>query len=148
MKLVRSNAVKLCLPCSMCIHPIVNISCVKPYHEHLLGQPVMALGPIHVMKDCNEEYEVEQIVDSWYKGKHLEYLIHWKGWLDSDCTWEPLANLGNVADAVHNFHARVPFAPCHLHGITPFNFLQLFHYVRSSPPVTLLVPFDCLEVDP
>ena len=99
------------------------------------------------MEDRNEEYEVDYIVDSWYKGKHLEYLVHWKGWLDTDHTWEPLGNLTNAADVVSAFHAMNPSALHHLRGISPFNFLQLFCYVRSSPPVTSLVPFDHLEVD-
>ena len=147
-KLVGSNAVELCLPCSMRIHPIVNVSCVKPYRERLPGQPVTAPGPSNVTEDRDEEYKVERIVDSRYKGTHLEYLVHWKGWSDSDQTWEPVSNLGNATDAVRDFHAAHPAAPRWLHGITPFNFLQLFCFVGSSPPVTSLAPFDRLEVNP
>ena len=132
----------------MRIHPIVNISCVKPYREHLPGQPVSAPSPSIVTEDREEEYDVEYVVDSRYNGKRLEYLVHWRGWPDTDHTWEPLSNLGNAADAVHDFHASHPSTPCHLRSISPFDFLQLFHYVGSSPPVTSLTPFDCLEVDP
>ena len=53
-KLVGSNAVKLHLLCSMHIHPVVNISCVKPYRKHLLGQPVTAPGPSNIMEDHEE----------------------------------------------------------------------------------------------
>ena len=148
MKLVRTNAVELRLPWSMRIHPVVNISRVKPYRERLLGQPVTAPGPSNVTEDREEEYEVESIVDSRYRGKRLEYLVHWKGWSDTDQTWEPVSNLGNAAAAVRNFPAAHPAAPQHLRGISPFDFLQLFRYVRSSPPVTSLAPFDRLEVDP
>ena len=91
---------------------------------------------------------MEFVVDSQYKGKCLEYLIHWKGWSDTDHTWEPLSNLGNATDVMHDFHASHPSTPHHLCGISPFAFLQLFHYVGSSPPVTSLAPFDHLEVDP
>ena len=87
-------------------------------------------------------------MDSRYKGKRLEYLVHWKGWSDTDRTWELVSNMGNAAAAVRNFHASHPSTPCHLHGISLFDFLQLFCYVRSSPPVTSLVPFDRLEIDP
>ena len=148
MKLVGTNAVELHLPCSMRIHPVVNISRIKPYHERLPGQPVTAPGPSNVTEDRKEEYEVEYIVDSCYKGKRVEYLVHWKGWADSDQTWEPVSNLGNAAAAVRDFHAAYPAAPCRLRGISPFDFLQLFCYVGSSPPVTSLAPFDHLEVDP
>ena len=132
----------------MRIHPVVNISRVKPYRDRLPGQPVTAPGPSNVTEEREEEYEVEHIMDSRYKGKCLEYLVHWKGWSDTDRTWEPVSNLGNAADAVRDFHAAHPAAPRHLRGISPFNFLQLFRYVGSSPPVTSLVPFDRLEVDP
>ena len=147
-KLVRTNAVELRLPRSMHIHPVVNVSRVKPYRERLSGQPVTAPGPSNVTEDRKEEYEVERIIDSRYKGKRLEYLVHWKGWSDSDRTWEPVSNLGNAADAVRDFHAAHPSVPRRLRSITPFNFLQLFRYVGSSPPVTSLAPFDRLEVDP
>ena len=132
----------------MHIHPVVNISCIKPYHECLLGQPVTAPGPSNVMEDREEEYKVECIIDLCYRGKHLEYLVHWKGWSETDWTWELVSNLGNAADTVQDFHAAYPSAPHHLQGIMPFDFLQLFCYVGSLPPVTFLVPFDCLEVDP
>ena len=148
MKLVGTNAVELCLPCSMRIHPVMNISHVKPYREHLPGQPVTAPGPSNVTEDRDEEYEVEHIVDSRYKGKRLEYLVQWNGWSEMDRTWEPVSNLGNAAEAVQDFHATHPAAPRRLRGISPFNFLQLFHYVGTSPPVTSLAPFDRLEVNP
>ena len=147
-KLVGTNAVELCLPHSMHIHPVINISRVKPYRDRLPGQPVSAPGPSIVTEDRDEEYEVEYIVDSQYKGKRLEYLVHWKGWSDTDHTWELVSNLGNAAAVIWDFHTSHPSAPCCLRGISPFDFLQLFRYVGLSPPVTSLVPFDHLEVDP
>ena len=148
MKLVGTNAIELRLPHSMRIHPVVNISRVKPYCERLLGQPVSAPGPSNITEDREEEYEVDYVVDSRYKGKCLEYLVHWRGWSETDRTWEPLSNLGNAATAVRDFHASHPSAPRRLRGISPFDFLQLFCYVGSSPPITSLAPFDRLEVDP
>ena len=52
------NAVELKLPKTLCIHPVVNISRVKPYLGPLPGQPVSHPGPIHVTEDRDEEYEV------------------------------------------------------------------------------------------
>ena len=145
---VGTNTVKLRLPCSMRIHLVVNISHVKPYCDRLPGQPVSAPSPITVMEDHEEEYKVDYIVVLRCKGKHLEYLVHWKGWSETDHTWEPLSNLDNATAAVSAFHAMHPSMPRCLRSISPFNFLQLFHYVGSSPPVTSLVLFDRLEVDP
>ena len=132
----------------MHIHPVINISCVKPYHDCLPGLPVSAPGPSTVMEDHEEEYKVDYVMDLRYKGKHLEYLVHWRGWSDTDHTWELLGNLDNVADAVSAFHAKHPSVPRCLHSISPFNFLQLFRYVGSSPPVTSFALFDRLEVNP
>ena len=89
----------------MRIHLVVNISHVKPYRERLSGQPVTAPGPSNVTEDCEEEYKVELIVDLCYKGKCLEYLVHWKGWSKTDWTWEPVSNLGNTTNTVWDFHA-------------------------------------------
>ena len=101
MKLVGTNTIELWLPHSMCIHPVVNISRVKPYHDCLPGQPVSAPSPSIVTEDHDKEYEVEYVVDSRYKGKCLEYLVHWKGWSNTDRTWEPVSNLGNATAAAH-----------------------------------------------
>ena len=148
MKLVRTNTVELHLPRSMHIHPVINISHAKPYRDRLPGQPVSAPGPSIVTEDRDKEYEVEYVVDSQYKGKRLEYLVHWKGWSKTDRTWEPVSNLGNADGTVRDFHASHPSALCRLRGLSPFNFLQLLCYVGSSPPVTSLAPFDRLEVNP
>ena len=43
--------------------------------------------PPPVVKDRVEEYEVEQILDSWlFRGK-LEYLVHWKGYGVEEDEW-------------------------------------------------------------
>ena len=147
-KMVGTNAIELRLPQSMRIHLVVNISRIKPYRDCLPGQPVSAPGPSNITEDRNEEYEVDYVVDSRYKGRRLEYLVHWKGWSQTDRTWELVSNLGNAAAAVWDFHTSHPSAPRCLHSISPFDFLQLFRYVGWSPPVTSLAPFDRLEVDP
>ncbi|SCZ91582.1 BZ3500_MvSof-1268-A1-R1_Chr1-2g01504 [Microbotryum saponariae] len=57
-----------------------------------------AAEPPAVIVQGNEEWEVERIVDAKGKGKRRKYLVKWKGWADSDNTWEPRAHLeGTVA---------------------------------------------------
>ena len=58
-KTVSPNAVELLLPKSMHIHPVINISWVKPYKECLPGQTTNQPGPSHVMEDQDKEYEVD-----------------------------------------------------------------------------------------
>ena len=79
----------------MQIHPVVNVSRVKPYHDRLEGQVSNWPEPVHVTEDRDNEWEVDQIIDSRYKNKKLEFLVHWKGYDDTDRTWEPKSDLGN-----------------------------------------------------
>ena len=73
---VTPNAVELKLPKTLKIHPVVNVSHVKPYLGPLPGQPVTRPGPVRVSEEHDEEYEVEYIVASRvHKGK-LQYLVH------------------------------------------------------------------------
>ena len=63
-KHIRDNAIELQLLRSMKIHPVVNISWVKPYKEHLEGQPTFKPSPLQVTEDREIEFEVESIIDS------------------------------------------------------------------------------------
>ena len=85
--LAGPNAVELKLPKLMQIHPVVNIPWVKPYCDRLEGQPSHRPGPVNVTEDRDNKWEVDQIIDSCYKNKKLEFLIHWKGYDDTDCMY-------------------------------------------------------------
>lgn len=41
----------------------------------------------------NDYFEVEQIIERRKKGRGWQYLVKWKGYDDSQNTWEPLKNL-------------------------------------------------------
>ena len=110
-KRIGDNTLELRLPRSMKIHPVVNISQVKPYKERLEGQPTFKPGPVQVTEDREIKYEVESIIDSRWKGNHLEYLVHWKGYSDEDRTWEPKGNLSNALDVIKDFHRSKPNSP-------------------------------------
>ena len=59
----------------MQIHPVVNVSQVKPYCDQLEGQSLHWLGPVNVTEDRDNKWEVDQIINSRYKNKKLEFLI-------------------------------------------------------------------------
>ncbi|KIN96060.1 hypothetical protein M404DRAFT_67655, partial [Pisolithus tinctorius Marx 270] len=54
---LKPNAVELKLPKTLKIHPVVNVSRVKPYKGPLEGQTVTRPGPV-VGHEGNEEFEV------------------------------------------------------------------------------------------
>lgn len=51
---------------------------------------------------------MESIVDSQIDADTMEhmYLIKWKGYADSENTWEPKTNLSHALDLVKAFHAK------------------------------------------
>ncbi|KAM4689460.1 chromodomain Y-like protein [Discoglossus pictus] len=73
-----------------------------------------------------ELYEVERIVDKRKnkKGK-IEYLVHWKGYVSDDDTWEPEQHLVNCEEYILEFNRRLNEKPKDSNTITRAN--------RTSP---------------
>ena len=146
--LAGPNAIKLKLPRSMQIHPVVNVSLIKPYLGPMEGQTLYQPKLLHVTEDRDNEWEVDHIMDSCLKNKKLEYLVHWRGYDNLDHTWESKSNLRNAKDAICDFHESHSFTP-HALSIDPADFLLLFQkwlelFTEINP---CCLPFDCLEVD-
>ena len=142
---IMPNVVELKLPKTLQIHPVVNISRVKPYLGPLPGQPVSHPGPIHVTEDRDEEYEVDTIIDSRiYRGK-LQYLVHWKGYDESERTWELVSNLRNSPKIVDQFHLSHPSTPhCLCMAQADFNSLfSLMPHIVQSQTLAKVVHRTC-----
>jgi len=58
--------------------------------------------------NSNEEYEVNEILNSWIKRKKLEYLVDWSGYDISHQSWEPAKNLKNSQELINEFHQNYP----------------------------------------
>ena len=112
------------------------------------GQPFQKPGPVTVTEECDIEYEVDYIVDSYWKGKQLEYLVHWSGFNNEDHTWKPEGQLDNARDVIIDFHWTNPIAPRKLR-MSYINFLGLFKpYENDTVIHNKDASFDHLEVDP
>src|SRR6266403_2249268 len=88
-------AYRLELPPNWRVHDMFHASLLTPYHETPAHGPNFTRLPPDLI-DGEDEYEVERIVAhrQFGQSKRLQYLIKWKGYPDSDNTWEP-------ADQVH-----------------------------------------------
>src|SRR4051812_14318325 len=92
---------KLDLQATMRIYTIFHISILKPYTASNTF-PRTLPPPPDVIDDV-EEYEVERIIAERKRYNRSEFLVTWKGYPDSDNTWEPMQNLDNAAEALEHF---------------------------------------------
>ena len=76
-EVVSKNMVKLKLPTSMRIHPVVNVSRVVKYKKPVKGQRVEELKSVEVAG--MEEWEVEKILNKKKVQGIEKYLVCWKG---------------------------------------------------------------------
>ena len=128
---VTPNVAELKLPKTLRIHPVVNVSHVKPYLGPLTGQPVSRPRPVHVSEERNEEYKVDYILASCIYRRQLQYLVHWKGYKEHEHTWEPASNVKNAPLVVEHFYKENPSAPRKL-CMTQSDFDSLFKPVPEN----------------
>jgi len=100
-KVMSSNAVKLRLPSSMRIHPVVNVSQIVRYKEQVKGQKKEEGKPIEV--EGVEEWEVEKVLNKKKIRGVEKYLIRWKGFTAEGDTWERKENLKNAEKLIEEF---------------------------------------------
>ena len=100
-EVVSSNAVKLRLPSSMRIHPVVNVSWIVRYKEQVKGQRKEEGKPVEV--EGVEEWEVEKILNKKKIRGVEKYLIRWKGFTAEGDTWERRENLKNAEELIEEF---------------------------------------------
>ena len=96
---------KLDLPLMMKIHPVFHVSLLRPYSDPAVipGRPILERPPPEVINGM-DEYEVEAILDKRIHRRKPQYLVKWKGYHESESTWEPEENLQNSAAMIADFN--------------------------------------------
>ena len=70
-------------------HDVFNEKLLKPFIKPSFDiQPDDPPVPADLVEE-EEEYEVEAILDSRKKGQFIKYLVKWKGYSDTENSWEP-----------------------------------------------------------
>jgi len=100
-EVISSNVVKLRLPSSMRIHPVVNVSQIVRYKKQVRGQKKEKGKPVEV--EGVEEWEVEKILNKKKMRGVEKYLIRWKGFTAEEDTWERRENLKNAEELIEEF---------------------------------------------
>src|SRR5579863_5686676 len=105
-RVISPVAYQLQLPHQWNIHPVFHASLLTPYIETDSHRPNYSRPPPDLIAG-EVEYEVEQIRSHRHHGrrKQLQYLLKWKGYPESDNTWEP-ADQVHALDLVKAYHQR------------------------------------------
>ena len=100
-EIVSLNVVKLRLPSSMGIHPVINVSRIVRYKEQVKGQKKEEGKLVEVERV--KEWEVEKILNKKKVRGVEKYLIQWKGFTAERDTWERRENLKNTEELIKEF---------------------------------------------
>ena len=102
IKVVSPYAYKLQFPAAIQYHLVKYVSLLDPFNDDPLpGQE--NLLPLPVIVDDNEEWHVEEILDSRIYHYRLQYLVKWIRFNRPD--WEPAKGI-NKLEAVNRFHQQ------------------------------------------
>ena len=111
---VRYGAYHLCLPPSMSrLHPVFNVVKLTLVPEDPV--PGQCLHPLPLLEIVNreEEFIVEEILDSTVINQKLCYLVKWEGYRIEHNSWEPAGNV-HTPECFTDFHQKHPRAPCYI----------------------------------
>jgi len=108
---IGTSAYKLALPPSMAIHNTFHISLLKPFQEKKFpSQNKEPPPPIQI--EGEDEYELDEIIDSRLHYNKLQYRAKWKGYSpEHDKAWYTAENFNNAEHTVQRFHRRYPGEP-------------------------------------
>jgi Chromo (CHRromatin Organisation MOdifier) domain len=144
-KKISPVAYQLTLPMSWGIHDVFHASFLYPYHETKEKGPNFTRPPLELIEG-EEEYEVKAIRNHQRQGrsKQLHYLIKWKGYPESDSTWEP-ANQVHAPDLIKLYHGESPSRIKKTQTMP----LEVCPSLESSPPNHSSTPiFEASKPDP
>jgi hypothetical protein len=93
----------------MKIHPIFHVQLLHPHTESNIEGRIQ-LPPPPIIIEGEEEFEVEKVLDSRLFRRSFQYLVKWKGFSDSENTWQPAKDLEHAQDLIEEFHTAHPTA--------------------------------------
>jgi len=114
---VGSNAYRLRLPPAMSrIHPVFNVIKLTPAPEDPIPGRRVNPPPLPEIVDGEEEWVVEEILDSKMMNRKLRYLVKWKDFGVEHNSWEPWDNVHAPA-LVTEFYRKHPGAARHIRTV-------------------------------
>lgn len=98
-------AYELDLPTHTRIHPVISCIHLEQYQEDPYQRPTP--GPTPIIVDGEQEWVVERLLRERKTVRGNEILVKWKGFEESDSTWEPCNRLAeDVPVMLKQFDSR------------------------------------------
>ncbi|XP_012461536.1 uncharacterized protein LOC105781552 [Gossypium raimondii] len=106
VKRVGKVAYKLELPAKLKVHLVFHVSMLKPFHGDQ-EDPKRAPMGVKVSYDRKvETIEVDRVIRRMYHRPRHEYLVRWKGLLDSEASWEPAKALWQFQGKIDQLYEK------------------------------------------
>jgi len=106
------------------LHPVFNVVKLSAAPEDpILGRKPQAPPP-PIVVDREEEWEVEEILDSHWHRRKFQFLVKWKGFSREHNSWEVASNV-KALDLIAEYYQKHPATPRHIHQ-TDFNAIFQF----------------------
>jgi hypothetical protein len=107
-RIVSPVAYRLDLPSTMRIHSVFHVSLLKrdKPSPSQFGERRPTRPPPDIL-DGQEEYEVEAIIAKRIRRDRVEYLVKWKGYHQSESTWQTRDDLANAQEILDAFETKV-----------------------------------------
>jgi len=111
---VGPSAYHLKLPHGMRqLHPVFNVVKLSAApKDPILGRKLQALPP-PIVVDGEEEWEVEEILNSRWHRRRFQFLVKWKGFSREHNLWEVASDV-KAPDLVAEYYWKHPAAPRHI----------------------------------
>jgi len=92
------------------IHRVLHVDRLSPWHGNEVNG-IKPEPPSPIKVEGEDGYEVQEIRDSRFYCKQLQYLVRWRGYGPKHDSWEPLKNLDHAERRITQFHQKNPSAP-------------------------------------
>jgi len=95
------------------LHPVFNIVKLSTAPEDpILGRKPQALLP-PIVVDREEEWEVEEILNSCWHQRRFQFLVKWKGFSREHNSWEVASDV-KALDLIVEYYRKHPATPRHI----------------------------------